>query len=218
MKLHINKKPRAFLDLETTGLDPAQHEILEFAFIIEDHDGMPPSASTLEKLDILKRLGVAVECGEGRICLHAKIKPQHIETAEPKALEINGYTEEGWKGALDWGPLTTPLHSILKHCVCIGHNIDFDLGFLQAGFRGAGVKGWMDYHKIDTCALAYEHLVGCGLANLKLFTICTFLGISNEGAHGALPDTKRVREVFYKLYRAGWWKRVCWRWHAPIQG
>ena len=76
----------------------------------------------------------------------------------------------------------------------------------------------MDYHNVDTISLAYEHLVCCGLPNLKLVTICKFLEIPHSHAHTAMGDTQAVRQVYYTLYQASWWKRLCWRLHAPCSG
>lgn len=68
----VSEKERVWIDVETTGLDPLVHEIIELTVRYEPRKGCANPA------------------------WHAKIKPEHIETAEPKALEINGYTEEKW--------------------------------------------------------------------------------------------------------------------------
>lgn len=215
MRLSIAKKPRAFLDVETTGLDPLQNEILELAVVIDDPDKMPVSDKALAKIALLTEMGFEVEHTQGCLRFQAKFKPKHIETAHPKALEVNGYTPEKWKDAIEWDAAAPVLHDLLKHCVCIGHNIGFDMGFIQAALRAAGIKGWLDYHKVDTAALAYEHLVCCGLQNLKLVTICKFLGICTEGAHTSMADTIMARKVYYRLYQASWWDRLRWRLHVP---
>ena len=51
-----------FVDVETTGLDETRHEIIEIAVI------------------------------RGSQTYHRKVQPQHIETASPRALEINGFS------------------------------------------------------------------------------------------------------------------------------
>ena len=63
-----------FVDTETTGLDPHYHEMVSIAII--------------------------TEFGDGRIDRwYTKLRPRHIERAHPKALQVNGYTEEDWEDA-----------------------------------------------------------------------------------------------------------------------
>ena len=103
----LNSKPIAFIDIETTGLSASEHEVIEFAII--------------KKVD-------------GKIVLRTefKIKPDHIERAHPKALEINGYTPEKWEGALSQEEGARRMVEALEGCICAGHNIGFDIGFILA--------------------------------------------------------------------------------------
>jgi DNA polymerase-3 subunit epsilon len=76
----------AFIDLETTGLDPVKHEILQIGIVRVD-------ARTLT--------------------IHSQIElkviPVRIIDAEAKALEVNGYREELW---IDAVPLRDALMTI----------------------------------------------------------------------------------------------------------
>ena len=67
----LRQVPVVFLDVETTGLDPRAHEIVEIAIVALD----------------------------GQVLLDTKVKPQNIEAASPRALEINGYNEADWADA-----------------------------------------------------------------------------------------------------------------------
>ena len=95
---------RIYLDTETTGLDPATHEILEVAVVRE-----LCHAPYNEPGDITHRW-----------C--RKIAPKHIETAEPVALKVNGYTAEGWAGAVPFESVALELLELLKGGTIIGHN------------------------------------------------------------------------------------------------
>ncbi len=81
----------------------------------------------------------------------------------------------------------------------VGHNVGFDLDFLNAGIERAGLKIRLPYNKIDTVTLAYEHLVPKGLKKLSLDTIRGFLKLSTDGAHTALVDVQQTRLVYMHM-------------------
>lgn len=188
MKIPLPDKPIVIVDIETTGLEPALHEIIEISLID----------------------------AQGQTLLHTKIKPEHLDTAEPKALEINGYNEEAWADAVAWDDVALKVKEELTDVVILGQNVSFDMGFIKTALTKAsvGTKG-VSYHTVDTVTLAYEHLVPCGLRSVSLGAVCDFLGISNEGAHTALADTQRTLAVYKVLNRATWFKRLWWRWVGP---
>jgi DNA polymerase III epsilon subunit-like protein len=181
----IAQKTLVFLDTETSGLDPQVHEILEIAIVDP----------------------------QGEILLHSKIKPQHIESAHPKALEINGYNEADWKDAPSFSELAPNISSLLRDVITAGHNPAFDLGFIKAELSKADpalLKG-LGYHLVDTVTLAYEQLSGCGLDRLSLVNVAKFLGIQLDNAHTALADAEACRQVYLTLARATAWDRFKWK-------
>lgn len=159
-----------FLDIETTGLSPKSHEIIEFGAVREDGN----------ELDI-------------------KIKAQHIETAEPKALEINHYDPVQWENALAPAQAIGIINEFVKGHVPVGHNIHFDLKFIEALMEEYNVLFAASYHHLDTVTLVWEHLKPLGQRRVSLVNVCETLGISNEGAHSALVDAKRCQQVYLKL-------------------
>jgi len=182
---NLSQKPLIFLDLETSGLDPQEHEILEICLM---------SVS-------------------GDVLFYSKIKPTHIETAQPKALEINGYSAEAWADAPTFAEVAETVAGLLDGAVMAGHNPTFDIGFLRAELArvNSDLVRKLGYHLIDTTALAYEHLVGCGLTRLSLVEVCKFLRIALDNAHTAKADTDACRKVYLKLARASWWNRLVWK-------
>lgn len=183
-KMALRDRPRVYLDLETTGLNPANHEIIEIGFVRDDG-----------------------------FSWHIKIHPEHPETAEPKALEVNGYTPEEWEtqGATCLILALRQLRVFLEDCVIVGHNVAFDVAFLEEAFRKASDKPWHAYYAIDTTTLAYEHLVPLGLKSVSLKHVCEFLGLSPEpDQHRALAGAETCRKVYQKLARAGWLQRLWW--------
>ena len=171
--MQLKDRPRVFLDTETTGLNPRTHEMIEFAGLKVYPDG------EVEALEM-------------------KITPERIEDASPKALEINGYTEEAWRDSVPMSEAIPQIVEFVKGCVLVGHNIKFDFNFIKAAAQKHDAGG-LPYHTVDTVTLAYEHLAPRGLSKMSLANVCDYLGISNANAHTAMVDVIRCKEVFDRL-------------------
>ena len=173
--MKLNQKKYVILDTETTGLDPAVHEIIEICMY-------------------------KPECGSTYI---TKIKPQNLELASPKALEINGYNEEEWADAPTFDEVILEIGEWLHKHVVVGHNVQFDLNMLKGNLKRSDLNDHVriPYHCIDTVTLAQEHLVPMGLESVSLRAVRGFLGISQEGAHRAKKDVMDTNTVFNKLFR-----------------
>lgn len=184
----LRDKALVFLDTETTGLDPIENDIIEFAAI---------------------RIS-----GTTEYRYQVKIKMERPENAHPKALEVNGYTEEAWVAARTLPEVLPEIVDLLKDAIVIGHNPDFDMNFIKAACKRHGIDARLPYQLIDTTTLAFEHLGPAGLTSLSLVNVCKFLGISTDGAHTAMHDVLACREVYTRLSRAGFLKRLFWRLRA----
>lgn len=181
--LKVHQKPRVYVDVETTGLNSRRHEIIEFAAIKDD----------------------------GSI-YETKIKPKHIDRADQEALDINGYTKAEWADAPEMEEVTPRILEFLTDCVIIGHNVRFDVSFIEATLKRANIQKRIDYHIVDTVTLAYEHLAPLGLKSLALWRVCVFLGIPPEPeVHRAMNGAIRAQQVYHALVRAGWFRRLRWR-------
>lgn len=121
----------AVIDIETTGLKPHQHEIIEVAIITKDMQ------------------------------YHVKVEPQFIEFADQKALEINGYTPEEWTGAIPSSVVACKTADILHGKVIIGHNPKFDMSFLMELWEINNCTPFINHRYVDTVQLAREHLPKC---------------------------------------------------------
>ena len=182
-----------FLDTETTGLKPGPDhaEIIEIAMITETTEG-----------------SVEYWC--------VKVAPQHIHTAHPKALEINGFTPEAWEDA--WCPVTiAPLVAEkLEGAIVVGHNVKFDLRFIQELFRSTDLASDLDHvAEIDTQDLARTYLKPTGLKSVSLVNCRKWLGWSTEGAHTAMQDTEDCRRLYYTLIHSGPMRTRLWKWFGP---
>ena len=175
---------RLWIDTETTGLDPVKGEVIEIAIVTET---VAPDGG-----------GTIIESWA------TKIAPERIEDASPKALEVNGYTPEAWAGAPTFAEVAPEIaRRLASGSVVCGHNVGFDVGFIEAAFAriGSGVR--IPYHKLDTVTLAYAAWNGTGTGpGLSLDKLRKHLGIPLEGSHSALKDALDARTVYYEALTA----------------
>ena len=180
----MKQEPLAFIDLETTGLLTHKHEIIEIACIIADQIGGtegPPTLKFREEFEI-------------------RVKPRHIETADPEALSINGYSEERWHDAIDLKDALKILSEKTEDCIMVGQNITFDWSFLAEAFEEEGVDCLMDYHRLDTVAIAFAKLYDKpDVQSLSLRSLAKYFGVEQKNAHQALDDIRVTYEVYKKL-------------------
>ncbi len=167
-------RPRCFIDIETNGLNPTYHSIMEVAAERED---FPPFVSKVRG---------------------------NMRNAEPQALEVIGYSEEEWKDAPTWGAVGLKLYRYVAGskkkkvppAIVVAHNAyDMEVPWLKMYFAGIGLpwlvggsaaqpwyaRGW-GWPVIDTMALAATHLCPRGLKNVSLSACLVFLnqlGLTN---------------------------------------
>ena len=169
----IMKKPLAFVDVETTGLNAQLHEIIE--------------------ISIIKVCPI-----HGTTNYTSKIKPVYIEHAENKALEINGYNPKDWRQAPDAEMVMSKVSDMLAGCILVGHNISFDEEFIFETCFRHGIKTRYDRRMIDTVTLALEHLHN--LESVSMDSIREYFGW--VPGHRARIDVLQTYMLYKKLNRA----------------
>ena len=183
--MSVRGKPVAIIDTETTGLRSGFHELIEVAII-------------------------RIE-GSTRAEQEFRFRPIFPDRASPKALEINGWSKD------KWGSLPHPLSPVgLEHygsllgmvrgCYVIGHNVEFDLGFLRDHMLTHNRKQWAANARerlsrpkirgaIDSIALSWLAL-GSELDRLSLDHIRERYPVIQTGeAHTALSDARTVERL-----------------------
>ncbi|MBK7078522.1 MAG: 3'-5' exonuclease [Myxococcales bacterium] len=167
----------AFVDLETTGLDPSRHDIIEIGIVRVD-------ARTLEVLDEYEAL----------------VAPERLGEAQLDALAINGFTTAAWEHALPLREALLEVAPLLEGALVAGHNVGFDWAFLEAGFRRAGLAlPNVDYHRLDTASLAWPLVVTGELPSMSLDPLAKLLGLERPHPHRALADARCSLEVARRL-------------------
>jgi hypothetical protein len=103
----MTTRPLVFIDTETTGLDPAVHEVVEVAWAVED--------GPIESLAL----------------------PHDFTRPDAKALALNGYLARKLFEAETWATEddVLRLHGALKGATLVGANPRFDAAFLEAFFH-----------------------------------------------------------------------------------
>ena len=169
--------PLAFIDVETTGLDPTRHEIVEIGVVRVRGDTL----AEIDRTDV-------------------RIRPQHLDRADPSALALNGYSEGAWENATDLAEALDFVAPLLGGAIMAGHNVSFDRGFLDASWSRTGVRPpEMDHHVLDTATLAWPLLAAGLVDSLSLRDVCGRLGVSLEEPHRALADAFRSLEVARRI-------------------
>jgi len=188
---NIHERFRGFLpvvvDVETSGLHPEHHALLEMAVVLIEHNkdqGFILGESFSEHIAPYE----GAELDEKSLAFN-KIDPFH-----PLRFAIS--EEEAIK------KLFIPIRHALKlhHCqraVLVGHNAWFDLQFVQQGSKRQNIKSpFHPFTCFDTATLAG---VMYGQTVLAKAAMTARIEFDNKEAHSALYDAQKTAELFCKI-------------------
>lgn len=157
------------VDIETTGLSPIYDDIIEIGAIKVINNKMVDEYNQLIKID--RNLPKMITDLTG-------ITDEMLETGKMPSIVLEEFV------------------NFIGDDVIIGHNVNFDLGFLYNKCKKyLGYTLNNDY--IDTLYLARK-LVPNSI-NHKLGTLAKLFNISYEGAHRGLKDVEITYQVYNKL-------------------
>src|SRR5690606_13790260 len=145
-------------DVETTGLKPRQHRVIEIALIRYSKGAEPLVWSTL--------------VNPGRRI------PDYIR-------KLTRIDDSMVAAAPEFRSIAPTAQEIIGDLPIVGHNVAFDVSFLNAEFARSGLQRCVNV-TIDTLALADELLPG--IRRLALPEVARTLGIPDAGQHRALAD------------------------------
>lgn len=184
-----------FLDVETTGLDPENHRLLQVAMRF---DVMAPqkdnSASTYFDMQISQGIGDAL------IDLGAlKVNKQSLKSVTDMTTKKTEY-----ETVVKITDFILDLYKTYGEFVVCGHNVQFDISFLAellGRYRITGLKNIFGYRVLDTAAIA-TFLKLCGILQVEkasLEDIAKSLGIETNGMHDAKFDVDLTAKVLYAM-------------------
>lgn len=163
------------LDLETTGGSPADCAITEVGAV------KYRAGERLGTFETLVNPGVPIP---------------------PFITVLTGITESMLLPAPPVEEVLPPLLEFLDGAVLVGHNVRFDLSFLDAALTQHGYDR-LAHRRVDTLGLA-RRLVRDEVPDLKLATLARHLRVAVEPCHRAMADAAATAEVLHALLeRAG---------------
>ena len=178
MKLQT-EKIYCSLDIKTSGFDPLKEEILEVGFVmfeIEAKQGVKESNAKLSRIKIVEEWTQV-------------FKPS--KPVSPQILALTGISQTELDGAPKFSEYQKFLQDKLGDAIIVGHNIIFDLKFLESfGLKFSGGS-------IDTLDLAQWLLPSHHSYNLE--NLMHTFGIAHKEAHRALADSKACLKLLEKL-------------------
>lgn len=177
-------KDVAAIDIETTGLTPGVHGIIQVAIVRGQlSDFLAGKIGPIKNYKIMPHIGVRVD---------------------PIAAQINGYSREAWLSAgvhkTLWD-IVQPLLEDLDGAIPLGWNPAFDKGFIQHELVDCGAAPGWDYHLIDVSNFALPLLLAGKVESLSMSKVGPYVGVPNTGEHDAVVDVERTLAILQKLWR-----------------
>ncbi|MCR4764436.1 MAG: PolC-type DNA polymerase III [Lachnospiraceae bacterium] len=155
-------------DLETTGFSPVRDRIIEIG------------AVKVRGGEIIDRFSVFVN--------PEKPIPPRIE-------QVTNITDEMVQDAETIETILPRFLEFIGDAVLIGHNVSFDIGFINQNCRNQGIAA--DYTTIDTMGLSRHYFPL--QANHKLDTLAKTLKVELNGHHRAVNDAECTAGIFLRF-------------------
>ncbi len=155
----------AVLDIETTGGSPKYEKITEIAIYI--HNGV-------EIIDEFSSL----------------INPE--KNIPYFITSLTGITNEMVAEAPKFFEVARQIVEITENCIVVGHNVQFDYGFIREEFRQLGY----DFQRKTLCTLKLSRKLIPGYRSYSLGKLCEQLSITINGRHRACGDAYATVKLF----------------------
>jgi DNA polymerase-3 subunit epsilon len=177
--------------------DPLDASLADVTFVVLD---LETTGATASECAITEVGAVKYRGGERLGIFETLVNPARPVPAVITA--ITGITDAMLRPAPDIGAVLPALLEFVGTAVIVGHNLRFDVSFLDAAL-GRGGRCLLDHHQVDTLALA-RRLVRDETPDHKLGTLARHFRTSVDPCHRALADAQATADVLHALLeRAG---------------
>lgn len=174
----------AFVDVETTGLVPGYHEMIDVGIVMTDLQGVEKDS------------------------FFARVQPEFPERTQEGARAVNAFDEEKWRqlAALDKNQLIDSIAEFHrrtagdKSVLMVAFNSHFDVAFLDHLFR-SGDRNWRElyhYFVLDLPSMAWS----MGHRGLTGQSLAAALGIADEPHTAELHTGITGAQLNARIYRA----------------
>ncbi|HSC34957.1 MAG TPA: exonuclease domain-containing protein [Thermodesulfobacteriota bacterium] len=164
--LNPSEVPFAFLDVETTGLDPSQGDRVCEIAVLKTVNG-----SVVGEFTTLVNPGRSI--------------PQ-------SAVSVHGITDMMVRRSPFFRDIAKDLLAAIKDSVIVAHNARFDLGFLNVELGNLRIALPAN-NVIDTLGIARRYYT---FPSNSLGQIAKYIGLPADSGHRALADVMTTRDVF----------------------
>ena len=166
-----------FLDLETTGLDPVEHRVVEVA-----------AYSYIDRRQ--------EDDGFHRYC-----DPQR--DVEEDAFRIHGLARDFLREHPLFESFAADLQEFLRGGEVIIHNANFDTQFLDVEFAKCNLPPLADIAAKITCSLELARYKFPDMRRHRLVDLCSRFGVDDSARvqHSASLDTQLLAQVFFAMHR-----------------
>ena len=161
-----------FVDVETTGTDPARDRITEVAVLTVDSDGCALRESEWSSL---VNPGIAIPAGISW---------------------LTGISDPMVRAAPPFSELAERLYDTFEDALFVAHNARFDFGFLKAEFARAGIA-WTTR---TLCTVRLSRRLYPDRGSHSLDAIAARFGLDDSERHRALGDARLLWRFVQRLY------------------
>ena len=212
----MTTRPIAFVDTETTGLDPRSHDAWEIAVILR--------RSGQADLEHLFQVRTSLTNADPKALEIGRYKERFAVPANEFAVELSTNTQIA-STTLTEADLMHSLMALLDGATLVGSNPAFDDRFLTKLFNEAGLPTRWHYRTVDIATMAVGHLYGQAYTLTKQncdaeyynradnlladgwrsYELSRLMGIeppNSLDAHTALGDARWARDVYDAITKA----------------